>query len=554
MEKKRFKKFLKCGVFLFGISLLLWNCEKEENFNLNQQTAFNQEKKITSFSLKELENDFVFKETSSVFGLAPKLEESKDIKSRDLKHKGKAPFTIDVKSIKKISKENYTSYTFSIQRNSNPRNIIENLVIEKKNDTIRGYFMKYKLDATYLEKVYKGEPAIFNAAIKRTPYQDNITELLALINNTTKTNLHSKERICFYQTTSVIVRCKSGKHEPGQTCDYAGTSNAARYEVYSNLVCYGVSGTGRGGDPWDGDDGYNPIDNNTGGGGGNDTGNGSESTPNIPCNDIIHRCDKNTTDDEEGCPSGQTYNVVTGKCEKIDDCNTTKEDLKKVFPNTDISKLKEITDAINKHGKDFGIDTKEKLQHFLAQAGHESDNFKTFSEYTNFQVKRLHITFKEHFNPYSNPTKDKKKQNPKDYEISKGSKYAKAKELYNYVYNDKNREKGYKIGNINAGDGYKYRGRGIFQLSGKYNYKEFNDFYQKKYGKTKNLITNPELVATDKEIAIISALWFYNTKINITIDSKTTVESITKLVNGGDNGLIDRKNKFKKAKTNINCK
>ena len=288
--------------------------------------------------------------------------------------------------------------------------------------------------------------------------------------------------------------------------------------------------------------------------------------------------------DENGkCPDGFKKNPTTGKCESICtggkffnetsqkcecpegmiednngncvvDCNTTKEDLKKVFPTATDARLKEISDAINKYGKDFGIDTKEKLQHFLAQAGHESDNFKTFAEYTNYQVKKLHLTFKKHFNPYSTPTKDKTKQNPKDYEVSKGSKYAKAEKLYNFVYNDKNRGKKHRLGNTIAGDGYKFRGRGIFQLTGRANYKKFNDFYQKKYDKTKNLIDKPELVANDKAIAVISALWFYDNKLDITIDSKTTIKKVTELVNGGTNGIKDRESKFKKAKANIDCK
>ncbi len=271
--------------------------------------------------------------------------------------------------------------------------------------------------------------------------------------------------------------------------------------------------------------------------------------------------------EDERCPIGSGKIFINGEClcplgymedengNCIEnDCNTTQEDLKKVFPTASDNKLKEIADAINKYGKDFGIDTKEKLQHFLAQAGHESDNFKTFAEYTNYQVSLLHLTFKKHFNPYSNPTKDKNKQNPKDYEITKGSKYAKAEKLYNFVYNDKNRGKKYKLGNTETGDGYKFRGRGIFQLTGRANYKEFNTFYQKKYDKTKNLIDKPELVASDKTIAVISALWFYKNKVTITIDSKTTVESVTELVNGEDNGINDRKSKFKKAKTNIDCK
>jgi putative chitinase len=249
------------------------------------------------------------------------------------------------------------------------------------------------------------------------------------------------------------------------------------------------------------------------------------------------------------CPVGQVKN---SKNECVTPCDTKKEDLKKVFPNTDDSKLQEIADAINKYGKDFGIDTKEKLQHFLAQAGHESADFKTFEEYTNFQVKRLHLIFSVHFNPYDNPTKDPNKQNPKDYEVS-GSMYAKTEKLYNFVYNDANRGQKYKLGNTSTGDGYKYRGRGIFQLTGKYNYQIFSNFYNNNYDSTINLVANPELVSSNKTIAVISALWYYKNIVSIEIDSNTTVEELTYEINGEDNGLDDREQKFEKAKNNINC-
>ena len=67
------------------------------------------------------------------------------------------------------------------------------------------------------------------------------------------------------------------------------------------------------------------------------------------------------------------------------------------------------------------------------------------------------------------------------------------------------------------------------------------------------MIKNPDLVKTDTN-AVISALWFYDNKVNITIDSKTTVEKVTRKVNGGTNGIKDRENKLKKVKINIDCK
>ncbi|WP_347175206.1 glycoside hydrolase family 19 protein [Polaribacter uvawellassae] len=249
------------------------------------------------------------------------------------------------------------------------------------------------------------------------------------------------------------------------------------------------------------------------------------------------------------CPTGYTEDS-NGKC--VVKCETTEDDLKKVFPNTNSTKLKEIADIINKYGKDFGIDNNEKLQHFISQAGHESDDFNAFEEYTNYNINRLHLIFSKHFNPYNNPTENLNKQNPLDYQTT-GSIYANSEKLYNYVYNDANRGKKHKLGNIYTGDGYKFRGRGIFQLTGRANYQNFNTFYQNKYDANTNLINTPELLSTNNVIAVISALWFFKNKVNIDIDENTTVEEVTDKINGGDNGVNDRKQKFNKAKTNINC-
>lgn len=291
--KKRLKNprsYWRLGILLFSISLLLWNCQKEDYLDVIPTENTLQHKKISSHSLEDLQDDFIFKETSTNFGLLPELHATNNLKS-----KGNNAYVIDIKSIKKISKKNYTSYTFIVDRASNPKDVIENLVIEKKSDTIRGYFIKYKLDPNYLDKLSRGEKAAFKASIKRTSYQKNISELLSLINNPPK-NLHARERLCFYQTTVVIKKCDSDKqHSPGEVCHEKGDRRPG-YIYYTNLVCYGVS-TGGSGNPW-GDDSDSSYDDLGDGhyGGGEDNNDGSESTPNIPCNDPIHGCSK----DDEG--------------------------------------------------------------------------------------------------------------------------------------------------------------------------------------------------------------------------------------------------------------
>lgn len=291
--------------------------------------------------------------------------------------------------------------------------------------------------------------------------------------------------------------------------------------------------------------------------------------------------------DENGkCPEGYVKNTTTGKCDPIckggkvydtttktcncpegkkddgngncvDDCDTTKEDLKKIYPSTSEAKLKEIADAINTYGRDFGIDNKDKLRHFLAQAGHESAKMTAFEENLNYRWKKLGIDYwKGYFNPHTDGDKDSKKVDPNDYKRSTTSVYVNKEKFANYVYNDANRGNGYKLGNTSTGDGYKYRGRGIIQLTGKSNYESFNTFYQGEYDSNKDLVSDPSPLKTDMKIAVISALWFFKNNVldKITVNGTTSVKSVTKKVNGGTNGLKDRKELYNKAKTNIDCK
>ncbi|WP_396195308.1 glycoside hydrolase family 19 protein [Flavobacterium sp.] len=127
----------------------------------------------------------------------------------------------------------------------------------------------------------------------------------------------------------------------------------------------------------------------------------------------------------------------------------------------------------------------------------------------------------------------------------------------NYVYNDANRSEKGKLGNVNIGDGYKFIGRGIFQLTGRTNYTNFNTFYQENYDITIDLLENPELVASDKKIAVISALWFFKNNVldelSQTLDSNTTCLSVSKLVNGGTNGLTHRTALLTSTQINIDC-
>ena len=109
---------------------------------------------------------------------------------------------------------------------------------------------------------------------------------------------------------------------------------------------------------------------------------------------------------------------------------------------------------------------------------------------------RIVKVFPEYFS-LTDPTKD----NPNDY-INNPSA------IGNYVYCCKDGN-----GNIASGDGYKYRGRGLIQLTRKNNYQLFQDDYNSKYEPNIDIINNPELLGTNENLAVLSALWYFNTNV-----------------------------------------
>ena len=162
-----------------------------------------------------------------------------------------------------------------------------------------------------------------------------------------------------------------------------------------------------------------------------------------------------------------------------------------------------------------------RAAHFFAQTSHETGEFKLFSENLNYSAQGLQSTFGKYF--------------PGNLEES----YARNPErIANRVYAD-------RMGNGNeaSGDGWKYRGRGALQLTGKANYKAFSEYMKKP-----EIMTNPELVATTYSFE--SALFFFDkNKLWSICDqgiNDAAILSLTKRINGGTNGLEDRNSKTKK--------
>jgi putative chitinase len=167
-----------------------------------------------------------------------------------------------------------------------------------------------------------------------------------------------------------------------------------------------------------------------------------------------------------------------------------------------------------------------RAAHFFAQTAHESGGFKTFSENLNYGAKGLRGIFGKYF-----PTDALARA----YE-------RKPEKIANRVYAN-------RMGNgpEASGDGWKYRGRGALQLTGKDNYRAFGKYI----GREEEVLDNPDLVAG--ELCFESALWFFDRNKLWSICDQGTGEgailALTKRINGGTHGLDDRKLKTKKYAT-----
>ena len=167
----------------------------------------------------------------------------------------------------------------------------------------------------------------------------------------------------------------------------------------------------------------------------------------------------------------------------------------------------------------FNITNPLRLAHFLAQCGHESGGFRAVSENLNYSAKGLLGTFGKYFNSTT------------------AAQYERKPEMIaSRVY-------GGRMGNGDEAskEGFKFRGRGYIQLTGKSNYTNFTKFIGE------DCIANPDLVATKYPLAS-AAFFFDSNKLWSICDKGATdadVTAVTKRVNGGTIGLADRIKHFK---------
>jgi putative chitinase len=165
--------------------------------------------------------------------------------------------------------------------------------------------------------------------------------------------------------------------------------------------------------------------------------------------------------------------------------------------------------------------TPARAAHFFAQTAHETGDYKLFAENLNYSTQGLQNIFKKYF---PGNLSDLYARNPE--------------KIANRVYASRMGN-----GDEKSGDGWKYRGRGALQLTGKDNYTAFAKYLQKP-----EIMTTPDLVAT--EYSFESAMFFFDkNKLWSICDqgiNDASILALTKRINGGTHGLEDRQEKTKK--------
>jgi putative chitinase len=196
----------------------------------------------------------------------------------------------------------------------------------------------------------------------------------------------------------------------------------------------------------------------------------------------------------------------------------TREQLAQIIPRNPY--IDQWCDALNKLLPDYGIDTPQRVAAFLAQCAHESGGFVFLKENLNYKAASLRKVFPKYF-----PTDELAQQ------------YAnKPQMIANKVYANRMGN-----GSEDSGDGYRYCGRGLIQLTGRDNYFWF----------ASSLEISPEAASEYMETfegAAQSACWFWETNNLNQWADKDDILTLTKRINGGTIGLEDRIKHYEHAK------
>lgn len=185
-----------------------------------------------------------------------------------------------------------------------------------------------------------------------------------------------------------------------------------------------------------------------------------------------------------------------------------------VFPKC--SCTKDLAYEICQKADAFDISNNNRLASFLAQCGHESAGFTRFVENLNYSVDGIKRVFPKYFRAVD----------PADYARN-------PEKLANRVYADRMGN-----GDEDSGDGWRFRGRGLIQLTGRANYA----FAAKITGKP--LLDDPDLVNTDIETMVLAAMTYWNANSLSKYADSEDIKGQTRRINGGYNGLEERQQLF----------
>lgn len=196
----------------------------------------------------------------------------------------------------------------------------------------------------------------------------------------------------------------------------------------------------------------------------------------------------------------------------------TKEQLHHAMPRATVDNITRYVEPFQQTMEKYFITTPLRMAHFVSQLAHESLELKHVSENLNYSKAGLIATFPKYF---------------KDPALAASLEH-KPEAIANLVY-------GNRMGNVDAGDGWRFRGRGLIGITGKTNYVNLS----KETGIP--CVAQPELLE-GAECAVLSAGWFWNKYLINAMADADDVVAVTKRINGGLIGLQSRKEYLKLAK------
>lgn len=182
----------------------------------------------------------------------------------------------------------------------------------------------------------------------------------------------------------------------------------------------------------------------------------------------------------------------------------------------------------------YAIDTPQRIAGFLSQTAHESAGFTALTENLNYSAETMAVVWPNRFaekGADGKPIKENGKNKPNKFALAL---HRKPEMIANVVYSSRMGN-----GSIESGDGWKYRGRGLKQLTGKDNYTRCGNALNV------DLVNEPDLLL-QPQYAALSAGWFWTANKCSDFADKGDVEGLTKRINGGLIGLADRKSRYER--------